>query len=65
VSSYQIKEKSGDYVYRVKDAKSEIIPGQLPVGNQMHLSMGGQIKTMESLIYLLDNNTCRKNSRKL
>ena len=54
------QRKIGDYVYRVKDAKSEIIPGQLPVGNQMHLSMGGQIQNDGIFDLLLDNNNVGK-----
>jgi uncharacterized protein YpmS len=54
------KRKSGDYVYKVKDDKNEIIPGQSPVGNQIHLSMGGQIKNDGIFDLLLDSETVGK-----
>lgn len=54
------QRKSGDYVYRVKDANNEIIPGQSPVGNMMHLSMGGQIKNDGIFDLLLDKELVGK-----
>lgn len=54
------QRKTGDYVYKLKDDKNEIIPGQTPVGNQIHLSMGGQIKNDGIFDLLLDSETVGK-----
>lgn len=50
------KRKSGDYVYKISNGKSEFIPGQIPTGNRITLDVDDQIKTAGFYDLLLDTN---------
>lgn len=50
------KRRTGDYIYKVKNEKSEFIPGQMPTGSKMILSLDNQVKEAGFYDLNLDND---------